>query len=380
MKILSQKSAIATIAIVASMLIGCGGDRSTRYDATGKKIGGGHKQAWITDSDDGMAMIAHNFVYIPGGFDVDGDGRNESGFWLAKYEARETNSSIATANLGSVPDLIRSSFLIYDPQSGYFDRQLPADSAAYQNKPLSDILGFRAHRVYFGADENATGGYSAIEAVVALAHSQIEGVQWDIGLPSEKQWMQVVKLAINNPANWSGGKVGEGKLYQGVRHDGTDRRYLVISNGIMGKDTHVPDDYSVRVYDLSGNLAEWTTGMFAIDDRFNGGDGGKAEYTQLGNNVPKWWLPIVEGASSPLAAIYGAGAYYDGSTTSGAVDTLDITGQTGSVDPYAVVARGGSAARGDQSLTGVGAAKLDFGPGYKDPSIGFRGATEYIGE
>jgi hypothetical protein len=134
----------------------------------------------------------------------------------------------------------------------------------------------------------------------------------------------------------------------------------------------------VRVYDLSGNLSEWTRGMIAIDDRFLGGNSGEVEYTQLGRETPHWWLPIVEGQSFPLSSVNGVGKYYDGSNLGGTSDTLNITGSTGFVDGYAVVARGGSKARGDQTLTGVGAAKLEYGPGFKDPSIGFRGASDYI--
>jgi hypothetical protein len=172
--------------------------------------------------------------------------------------------------------------------------------------------------------------------------------------------------------------VGEGKLFRGIRYESVDRRYFVISNGLLGTDPNVPKAYSAHVYDLSGNLAEWTTGMLAIDDRFLGGNGGEEEYTALGATVPKWWLPILEGKSTPLPSLYGVGKYYDGSTISGANDTLNITGSTGFVDNYAVVSRGGSIARGDKDLTGVSAAKLEYGPGFKDPSIGFRAASAYV--
>ena len=323
-------------------------------------------------------MQANNFVYIPGGFDVDGDGENEKGFWLAKYEARETNETVSTAGLGTVAELIRNNFLVYNTATKHFDRQLASDDTTYTSSQISSIIGFGAKRVHFTDEGNATGAYSAIEAIVSLEASQVRGSAWHISLPSEKQWMQVVKLVINNQDNWNSGKVGEGKIYRGARYQTTERRYLVVRNGLLGNDPKVPKDYSVHVYDLSGNLAEWTTGMFAIDDRFLGGNGGEAEYNALGANVPKWWLPILEGKTTALPSIYGVGKYYDGSTISGANDTLNITGSTGFVDDYAVVARGGSIARGDKDLTGISAAKLEYGPGFKDPSIGFRAASAYV--
>ena len=367
--------------VAAAVLLGagCGGDRSTFYDADGNRVGSSGHGKWIYESDAGRKMVAANFVYIPGGFDVDGDGQNESGFWLAKYEARETNETVSGTESTAVSDLIRSHFLLYDAKSRRFDAQIPADSSVDRNTPASQILGFHANRVIFSPEGNATGSYSAVEAIVALEHSQVAGVQkWHVSLPTEKQWMQVVKLAINNKENWTGGKVGEGRLYRGKRYNGSDRNYLVIGNGVLGKDPHVSADYSVHVYDFSGNLAEWTRGLIAVDDRFLGGNSGETEFTKLGADTPRWWLPILEGESFPLSSIEGVGKYFDGSTLSGASDTLNITGSTGFVDPYAVDVRGGSSSRGDQSLTGLSAAKFEYGPGFKDPAIGFRGASDYI--
>ena len=377
LQILEKRNIIAILA-ASALLTGCGGNRSTMYDVNGIKVNGSKKTEWIFETDDGKEMVANNFVYVPGGFDVDDDGIDEGGFWLAKFEAREGNETIPTVDLGNVDDLIRNHFMVYNTQSQRFDSQLAPGSTVYQAKPISDILGFHASRVTFSSEGNATGSYSAIEAIVSLESSQVKGAKWHISLPSEKQWMQVEKLIINNGENWSGGKVGEGKLFQGLRYGTSDRRYFVISNGILGLDNNVPEDYSVRVYDLSGSLAEWTRGMIAIDDRFLGGDKGTQEFTQLGADTPRWWLPILEGKSFALSSLDGVGMYFDGSNIGGASDTLDITGSTGFVDNYAVVARGGSNARGDKKLTGIGAVKLEYGPGFKDPSIGFRGASEYI--
>ncbi len=370
---------LSVLAAAVVLYTGCGEDRSTLYDGSGNAIGGsGHKVDWIYNTREGKEMVSNNFVYIPGGFDVDVDGIDEGGFWLAKYEARESNVSVSGLDQENVRDIIRNHFLVYNKESKKFDTQLDINSTVYENKALSSIPDLKVHKVYFSDEGNATGSYSPLEAVVALEHSQIENGKWYISLPSEKQWMQVVKLVINNKANWTSGEIGKGSLYQGHTAKETGRRYFVIENKLLGEDLHVPKDYSAKVYDLSGNLAEWTNGMFAVKDRFLGGAAGLAEYNTLGNDTPKWWLPIIQGETTPLHSLYGAGMYYDGATTSGATDTLNITGSTGDVDPFAVVARGGSAAIGDQALTGVSAAKLNYGPGFQDPSIGFRGASEYI--
>ena len=370
---------LSSLTVAAILFSGCGEDRSTLYDSNGNKISfSGKKEIWIYDTREGRNMTAQNYVYIPGGFDVDGDGIDESGFWLAKYEARESNETISPLNMGTIRNAIRSSFLIYNPDTKRFDRQLDINDSSYLTSGLASIPEFHVNRVKFSEEGNATGSYSPVEAAMAMVFSQVEDVPWRLSLPSEKQWMQIVKLVINNKENWTSEKIGEGKIYRGERYNSDSRRYFIIANNILGNDPHVPEDYRVRVYDLSGGHAEWTKGMFAINDRFLGGNAGLNEYTTLGNNVPKWWMPILEGEEQPLHSIYGAGMYFDGANTSGATDTINLTGVTGDVDPYAVVARGGSAARGDEDLTGVSAAKLSYGPGFKDPSIGFRGASEYV--
>ena len=374
---------ITTLSIVVAVLglQGCGEDRSTLYDGSGNKIGSsGKKVSWIYDTADGRKMVANNFVYIPGGFDVDGDNIVEEGFWLAKYEARETNQTIKLDNIGTINDVIRNNFLVYNKKTRKFDQQVDVNSS-YSKTLLSSLRGFHANKVVFSPDGNATKSYSPIEAVVSLAHSQIDGVKaWHTALPSEKQWMQLVQLVINNKENWSSQEVNKGKIFQGDTFKSKERNYFVIANNLLGQDTHVPSDYKVQVYDLSGNLAEWTNGMIAKEDRFLGGDATEIEYTTLGSDTPRWWMPILNGENAPLNSLYGAGKYYDGSSLNGTNDTLNLTGNTGDVDKYAVVARGGSKTQADQTLVGISAAKLNYGPGFKDPSLGFRAASGYVEE
>ncbi len=367
-----------TIFVVAVGIQGCGEDRSTLYDGNGNKIASsGKKIFWIYDTPDGQQMVANNFVYIPGGFDVDGDNILEEGFWLAKYEARETNESIKASEIATVSDIVRNNFLVYNKQTKKFDQQIDENSS-YLNTTLAQLDGFKVNKVIFSPDKEAVNSYSPIEAVVALAHSQVEGSKWHIGLPSEKQWMQVVQLVINNKENWSTQEIEKGTLYQGKTFKTTNRRYFTISNDLLGHDSHVPSDYQVQVFDLSGNLAEWTNGLIAKEDRFLGGDAGEVTYTTLGTDTPKWWMPILRDMNVPLSSIYGVGKYYDGSSLNGTNDTLNITGVTGNVDKYAVVARGGSDTQADERLVGISAAKLDYGPGFKDPTMGFRAASGYI--
>ena len=75
---------------------------------------------------------------------------------------------------------------------------------------------------------------------------------------TETQWLAIAWNAYRQDANWTGGRVGEGKMSQGIRkgnmiaakpgiYEPTDleeRRWLVLSNG-------------ERICDLNGNVWQW---------------------------------------------------------------------------------------------------------------------------
>ena len=77
-------------------------------------------------------------------------------------------------------------------------------------------------------------------------------------LITEKQWLAIAYNASQQDCNWTGGKVGEGDLFQGIRNDnvssaqpGTyeptdedERRWLTLSNG-------------ERICDFNGNVYQW---------------------------------------------------------------------------------------------------------------------------
>ena len=77
-------------------------------------------------------------------------------------------------------------------------------------------------------------------------------------LITELQWLAIAFDAANQDFNWTGGKVGEGDLFQGIRNgnvdsakrglfepaDTTERRWLTLSNGEC-------------ICDLNGNVYQW---------------------------------------------------------------------------------------------------------------------------
>jgi hypothetical protein len=370
---------LVAVAVASVFVSGCGDDRSHgTYDMTLREV---TKVKSIVETESGKILKAHNFIYVPGGFDVDDDGLIDGGFWVSKYEARESNETdtyVNIANITNVQSLVKNSFKLYNANSKYkkFDKELTQNSN-YISGSASSIKGLEVTKVIFSDKKEAINMISPLEAVISLKGSQIDGAK-EIKLPSEKQWMHLVKLIINNPKNWTGGKVGEGKLYQGKKYGNENRKSFFIENSILGVDKKVAKNYQAEIYDFSGGVAEWTSGMVAIEDRFLTGDSGKHEFEDV-NSAPLWWKPILKNKKYSLSSTDGAGQYHDGFSLEGTNDTLEVSSKgTGNVDSYAVVARGGSSSKDDQTLVGVSAAKLTYGLGYKGPTVGFRAATGYL--
>lgn len=77
-------------------------------------------------------------------------------------------------------------------------------------------------------------------------------------LITELQWLAIAHDVANQDCNWTGGKVGEGELFQGLRNgtvndaqpgtyvstDPDEQRWLTLSNG-------------ERICDLNGNIYQW---------------------------------------------------------------------------------------------------------------------------
>ncbi len=75
---------------------------------------------------------------------------------------------------------------------------------------------------------------------------------------TELQWLAIAHDVASQDCNWTGGKVGEGDLFQGIREghvveaqpgnyvpeDASEQRWLTLSNG-------------ERICDLNGNLYQW---------------------------------------------------------------------------------------------------------------------------
>ncbi len=362
---------ISTIVLLMLFFNGCGEDRSQNRNELTQT--GEVKKPWIYEVAPGSIMVKNNFIYIPGGFDVDNDGVNESGFWLSKYEAKKTNEDANLSKIDNIISIIVSNFKAYNETTNKFDQNLSIDE--YLAIPATKIQKLDVKKTVFTPFGKIYNEVSPLEAIISLQDSQIDNGHY-ITLPSEKQWMQVVKLIINNPKNWTGKKVGEGKLI-----DKNGSKEFIIANNILGLDQNVPIDYEQNVTNLAGSVSEWSLGAIDINKRFIGGDFiGKAEYSDL-EYAPSWWKPILKNQSIPLTSSFGVGKYHNGFSLNGAIDILEVSiNGTGDVDRYAIIARGGSNSKDDKDLVGIAAVKLTYGVGYKGPTVGFRAASKYINQ
>lgn len=164
-----------------------------------------------------------NYIAIPGGFDVDEDGINESLFCVMKYEAKKDNN-IAI----SIP----------------------------KQKPWVNISQNEAREKC----ENLGKGYSLI---------------------TNKQWIQIAKIAVYTDENWLSNTVGKGALFRGhsdempyhtleasfddndgyyntdVNIDDYQKRIFIIKNGILGNDSNLDKNYTTIIWDFAGNIWEW---------------------------------------------------------------------------------------------------------------------------
>ena len=343
------------------------------------------------------AMQQAGYVYVPGGWDVDGDDTAESGFFIAAYGARDAGSPIATAH--AVTDLLQGA-QVYDAVKTTYSARLCNGGAQGKDSDTSDatgscrgnqygasgtqsISGTTVDQASFSAAGVPYTGLSWLEARASLLESAVDkskaqGGPYPVDLPTETQWMQLVQTAVNNPANWTSGTVGTGAVFRG-HSDGTpvgvlgisdtsdlysdtgnsstngpdQGRFMVIANGMVTRDFTLPLGYAVKVWDLAGNAPEWTRGIIgsvattstagtrAVGDRFADGLNELFDYdgTNLSGltgkitNMPAWLKPAITAKDTVLTRILGAGIYNDGSPNS---DTDGDGVSNGSIDSFDV--------------------------------------------
>ncbi|RUM69888.1 MAG: hypothetical protein DSZ07_03690 [Sulfurovum sp.] len=293
---------------------------------------------FITDSKEAKILEEHGYAYVPGGFDVDGDGIKEAGFWISRYQARSTGivipSEIVIEKVGNVNQYISANFKVLNKN---------IKLTSYDEKHLSETIALAGNELIF--DEDSIAGQKRIShmtpylALVCLHEYKLKDknnnteLDLNITMPSLKQYMQVKQLldadSVNN---------GDG------RH---------IRNGLLGIDPEIPlYTYSLVIDEFGKEHKEYLRNLVQLRDTFG-------HYTFDIDKIPDWWdvdLSLLE-------------FLIDGSHS-----TQDLGHGIGpDKDPYGVIVRGGTILNVSEGV--AGALTDDEG---KNNGISFRAATPYL--
>ena len=109
----------------------------------------------IVDTKEGQLLTSHGYSYVPGGFDVDGDGINEGGFWISRYQARkaglEIPSEAVIETVGNVNQYVSKNFKV-------LNRNI--DILSYNEALLSETGVLSGNELIF--DEESIAGLKRI--------------------------------------------------------------------------------------------------------------------------------------------------------------------------------------------------------------------------
>ena len=292
----------------------------------------------MVETNEGETLLAYGYAYIPGGFDVDGDGVNEGGFWMSRYQARasgvEITSETVVSTVGNINQYMSKKFKVLNRNVQVLN---------YNEAPLNDADTTSGTELLFKeadvAGEDRISNMTPYLAEVCLSKyhlSDSNGTALDINItmPMMKQYMQTRMLLDADNAN-----NGDG------RH---------IRNGLLGTDPNVPlTNYSMVIDELDEFHKEYVRNLVQLRDSVG------VDTFEFATDVPAWWDANVSKYKE-----------FDNGATSG----TDIGQGTGpESDAYAVVVRGADILDVRISLTGTesdGAGETN--------GISFRAATDYL--
>jgi len=186
-------------------------------------------------------------------------------------------------------------------------------------------------------------------------------------LISEAQWLTITQNVLSNPTNWSNNSVGSGYIYSG-HNDGSPLNPLSAgddSNGYYGtgntsgnqRRTLVLTNVEV-IWDLSGNIREWTSGQNA-----GGQPNGGASYAW------REWTAVTGGTMSPSP--YPSTTGLTGASTWTSANGIGMVYSASGTLTNVACSRGGMYI--DSSNAGLMALMLEYQPtDAGDWSRGFR--------
>ncbi len=207
----------------------------------GEKINGTNgcdpddKYPWANESCNGMSDMGA--VYIPGGFDVDGDGVNENGFWITPYPASIKEGAQDSADYEHFKDEMESKFNILNGSSlNYTNDRVYHSNPLY--KPEFKDKGDNPDNYYsslYGMDLPLIIEFNNVPAC------EIGTDKYEATIPTNKQYIHILKLLEKST-------------------DG-----ITINNNVLGLDLNVPKDYKTEVYYMK-DFREYTKDIAILKD------------------------------------------------------------------------------------------------------------------
>ncbi|MCK4442765.1 MAG: hypothetical protein KAU90_12225, partial [Sulfurovaceae bacterium] len=295
---------------------------------------------WLTDTPYGETMTSVGFVYIVGGFDVDGDGINEKGFWTSTYQARESgidiNASDIISIVGKYNSYIQKNFTLENGTqnniSGYITDKL-------QEAPKGKIVDFNLSYALGTHRSTSMPPYLALASLnkYKIKDNQNHIITQKVKLLSQKQYVQIMKLL------------------EADKNSGGDGHH--IRNNLLGVDIEVPlQTYNHVIYEFGEDYKEFTSSLIWLKNAIE-----RSKFSL--DDIQPWWKVDIDNI-----------LYNDKDDKYGANSTMDVGFGAGvDKDNYAVVARGGSTIDLLQGTTGIDTDRHNLTNG-----IGFRVASPYF--
>jgi len=299
---------------------------------------------YITESKESIALKKYGYAYVPGGFDVDGDGVNEGGFWISRFQARASTKVIpreeVMADVGVVNNYFSENFKVLNRNIqvlNYRNGSLTGEDAVDGKELLFSEENVNEDNI---SSRERISSFTPYLALVCLKRYKIRdsngsALNINITMPTQKQYIQIKMLLDADYAN-----NGDG------RH---------IRNGLLGLDANVPlSEYTIVVDEFDDEHKEYVRNLIQIKDIKD-----KPSFTF--SDIPEWW----DVDADKFKIFEGKGAH--------ATQNLSSSGIGPDVDPFGVIARGGSAFDITEGLSG----KLNDTGGMTN-GISFRAATDYL--
>ena len=293
---------------------------------------------YLGETVEGATLLAYGYAYVPGGFDVDGDGVNEGGFWISRYQARasgvEITSETVISSVGNINQYMSRNFKVLNRNVqvlNYNEASLKETEATAGTELLfkeTDVAGI-----------NRISNMTPYLAEVCLSKYRLvdshgKELNMKMMMPSMKQYIQVkMLLDADNENNGDG------------RH---------IRNGLLSTDPNIPlTTYSLVIEELDEFHKEYVRNLVQLRDHIG------VDTFSFSHDVPSWWRVDKR-------------KYKE--FESGATSGIDIGQGTGpESDAYAVVVRGDEILDVRISLTGTESDNAG-----KTNGISFRAATDYL--